>query len=92
MRLFLDSGEIRVGFADALATFVFLAYFFDQAAGDEVLQFFVGSQAKHFLATGDGIADFELFECALEQVIEGENPVFHENTDEFIGNMIGEAS
>ena len=50
-----------MGFAYALVALVFLADFFDQPAGDEVLQFLVGAQTKHFFAAGNGtdtITDF----------------------------------
>lgn len=91
-RSIFGGGELRVGFAHALVALVFLADFFDQSAGDEVLQFFVGAQAEHFFAAGNGIANFQFFKGALEEVVEGKNFVLHEDADEFIGNMIRKAS
>ncbi len=90
--LFFNDGEVGVGFAHALATFVFFADFFYQATGDEVLQFFVGAQTKHFLAARYRIADFQFFKRSFEQIVERENFVLHEDADEFIGDMVREAS
>src|SRR5687768_1736653 len=85
----------RIGagsFVDAGGALVFLADFLDQAAGHEVLKFLVGAQAEHFLATADGIANLEIGENALEEIIETEHFLFGKDVAKLIGNMIRKAS
>lgn len=42
---------IAVSFADSLQTLVLLAVLFDKAASHQVLQLFVGPEAKHFFSS-----------------------------------------
>ena len=47
-------------------SFIFLAEFFNQAAGDEILKLFVGAQAKHFFPTAHRVTEFEVLKNTLE--------------------------
>lgn len=67
---------------------VFLADFFDKAAGHQVLQFFVGPQTEHFFATANGIAYLEVCKNALEKVIKTEYFLFSEHIAKLIGYMV----
>ena len=77
---------------NAVSSFVFLAKFFDQAAGHEVLKLLIGPEAKHFFATANGVANFQILEDAFEQVVETEDLVFRKDDAKFIGNMIGKSA
>lgn len=68
--------------------FVFLAELFDEAAGHQVLQFFISPQPEHFLAPANGIAYLEVCKNALEKVIKTEYFLFSKDVAEFIGHMI----
>src|SRR4029450_413186 len=58
---------------------VFLAVLLDRAASDEVLQFLVGSQAEHFLATAGGVPGPKILVHDVEQLLklEGRTPGQH---------------
>ena len=71
---------------------VFLADFFDKAAGHEVLKFLVGTQAKHLLTTTHRIANFEVGENALEEIVEAKHLFFSKNIAEFVSDMIWKAT
>jgi len=77
------------GLMDAGGTLVFLADFFHEAAGDEILEFFVCTEAKHFLATADSITDFQIGENAFEEVVKAEDFGLGENIAQFVSNMVG---
>ena len=90
---FFLGGRVGAGrFVHAGGAFVFLADFFDQATGDEVLEFFVGAKAEHFLAAADGVAKLEVVEHALEEIIETKHLLFSENDAKLVGDMIGKAA
>ena len=74
------------------SSLVFLAEFFNEAAGYEVLEFFVSAQAEHFFATADCIADFQIGENALEEIVEAEHLFVGKDIAEFISDMVREAS
>ena len=80
------------GFVNAISSFVFLAKLLDQAAGHEVLKLLIGPEAKHFFATANGVANFQILEDAFEQVVETEDLVFRKDDAKFIGNMIGKSA
>jgi len=58
------------------STLVFLADFFDEAAGYEVLKFFIGTEAKHFFSTAHRVAEFEVLENTLEKIVESKDFLF----------------
>lgn len=74
---------------DAGRALVFLAEFFHQAAGHEILKLLVCTQTEHFLPAAHGIAQFKVCENPLKQVIETKNRFLGENGYKFIGDMIG---
>ena len=49
--------------------FVFLAVLLDSTARDEVLQFLVGSQAEHFLATAGGVTSPKILVHDVEKLL-----------------------
>jgi len=53
-----------------LSAAVLFAGFLDDAGVDEALQFFVGAEAKHLLATGGGVARAQVFIHDREKVLE----------------------
>ena len=61
-----EGGE---NFGDAL---IFFFDFFDHAAADEILQFFVGAEAEHFFATAGGVAGFEFSVNQFKEILEFE--------------------
>ena len=76
----------------ASGSFVFLAEFFNKAAGHEILEFLVGPETEHFLAAAYRIAEFEICENALEEIVEAEHLFFRKDIAKFIGNMVREAT
>ena len=74
------------------SSLVFLADFFDQAAGYKVLKFFISAQAEHFFTTADGVANFQIGENALEEVVEAEHFFVGKDIAELISDMVWEAS
>ncbi len=77
---------------NAGSALVFLAKFFNEAAGHEILKFLVCPQAKHFLTTAYRIANFEICENALKEIVEAEYLFISQNIAEFIGDMIRKAT
>ena len=76
----------------ASGSLIFLAELFNQAAGYEVLEFFVSAQAKHFFATADGVAQFEICENALEKIVKAEHLFFRKDIAKLIGDMVRKAT
>ncbi|MEO6847646.1 MAG: hypothetical protein ABI443_08830 [Chthoniobacterales bacterium] len=56
-------------------TFVFLASLFHHATGHQVLEFFVGTETKHFLSTARSITLTKPFMNNFEQLLEFERRV-----------------
>lgn len=78
-------------FGNGGQAFVFFAGFFDHAAGDEVLEFFVGAEAEHFFAPAGGVAGFEALVNDVEELFEFKGGAFGgEHCDKFFGNKVGE--
>ena len=75
-------------FMNTLGALVFLADLFDQTAGHQILKLLIGTQAKHLLATANGIANLEIVEHPFEQIIEAKHLVFREDVAEFIRDVI----
>jgi hypothetical protein len=71
---------------------ILLAEFLDEPPVYKVLEFFIGTQTKHFFATANGVANFQILEDAFEQVVETEDLVFRKDDAKFIGNMIGKSA
>ena len=86
---FLGCGIGAGSFMHARGAFVFLADLFDQTAGHQVLEFLVSTQAKHLLAAAHRIANLQVVEHSLEQVIEAKHLVFREDVAELIRDVIG---
>ena len=72
--------------------FVFLADLLDKAAGHEVLELLIGTEAEHFLATAYRIANLEVRENPLEQVVEAKYLLFGKDSAKLIGHMIWKAA
>jgi N-acetylglutamate synthase-like GNAT family acetyltransferase len=71
---------------------VFLAEFFNQAAGHEILELFVCTQAEHFLATAHRVADFEIGEYALKEIVEAEYLFFRKDITKLVSDMVWKAT
>lgn len=71
---------------------VFLADFFNQTAGDEVLQLFISTQTEHFLSAAHCIAQLEIRKDPLKQVVETENFLLRKDTAKLIGDMVRKAA
>jgi hypothetical protein len=83
-------GEPLAGrFVDPLGALVFLADLLDETASHEVLQLLVSAEAEHFLATADGVAEFQVVKHSFEEVVEAKDLVFRENVAEFVRDVIG---
>ena len=89
---FLSGGVSAGGFVDAGSALVFLADLFDQTAGHQVLKLFIGPQAEHFLAATYRVAQLEVREYTLEQVVETEYFLLGKNTAELISDMVRKAA
>ncbi len=89
---FLGGGVGAGRFVDAGGALVFLADFFDEAAGHEILKLLIGAQAKHFFPAAHRVADFEIGENALEQIVETENLFFRKDITKLIGDMVRKAT
>ena len=73
-------------------SFVFLANFFHKPARDQVLEFFVCAQAKHFFTTANGIAYFEVGENPFKKIIKAKDFFISENVAKLISDMIRKAT
>lgn len=76
----------------ASGSLIFLTDFLNEATGHKVLQFFVSTQAEHFLATADGVANFEIGENTFEQIIEAEHLFLGKDVTKLIGDMVRKAT
>ncbi len=72
-------------FGDAL---IFSFDFFDHAAADEILQFFVGAEAEHFFSTAGGVAGFEFRVNHFKEILEFEVGSGHEGCSQFFGDEV----
>ena len=77
---------------DTGGSLVFLAEFFHQTAGHEVLEFFVGPETQHFLSSAHRVAQFEICKNTLEQIVEAEYFLLGKDAAELIGDMIRKAA
>ena len=77
---------------DARSSFVFLAQLFNQAAGDKILKLLVSAQAEHLLTAAHRVADLEIGENALEEIVEAEHLFLSKDIAKFIGDMVGKAT
>jgi len=69
----LLSGDIiAVSLFDSLKALVLFAAFLYETAGDEVLQFFVGTKAEHFFSTTDCVACLQELIDRLKKVVKSE--------------------
>lgn len=75
-------------FVEIFESPVFLAVFLDKAAGDQVLQLFVGPEAKHFLPPADGVAGLQILVNNLEEIVESEGLFVRKNGDQFVCDVI----
>ncbi len=69
-------------------SFVFLAKFFNQAAGHEVLKLLVSTQAEHFFSTADCVANLKVGENAFKEIVEAKDLFFSKDIAKLIGDMI----
>ena len=72
----------------ASRSLIFFAELFNQAAGHEVLEFFVSAQAKHFFATAYGVSQFKVLKHSFEEIVESEYFFFRKDIAEFIGHVV----
>ncbi len=79
-------------FVYAGSALVFLADFLDESTCHEVLKFLVGTKAKHLLTTAHGIANLEIGENALEEIVEAKDLLFRKHIAEFVSYMVREAT
>ena len=73
-------------------SFVFLAEFFDQAAGHQVLKLLVSAETEHFFAAAHRVADFEICEHTLEQIVEPKYLFFRKDITKLVGDMVWKAT
>lgn len=76
---------------NTVCAFVFFAELLDETPVYKVLKFFIGTQAKHFFATADGVALFQIFKDSLEKIVESEYLLFSKDIAEFIGYVVWKA-
>ena len=77
---------------DAGSSLVFLAQLFNQAASHEILELLVSAQAEHLFTAAHGIADLEIGENALEEIVETKHFLLSKDVAKLIGNMVGKAT
>ncbi len=77
---------------NACRSLVFLADLFHQATSDKVLELLISTETKHFFATAHCIADLEIGEHSLEQVVESKDFLLRKDTTELISHMIRKAT
>ena len=86
-------GGVGAGcFMHTRSSLVFLADFFDEATGYEVLKLLVSTQTKHFLAAAHRITKFQIRENTLEQIVEAEHLFFGKDIAQLIGDMVWKAT
>ena len=73
-------------------TFVLLAILFDRSARDQILQFLVGAQSQHFLATAGRVSSSEIFMHDIEQLFELERRTPGKDRYQFLGYEIRNAA
>lgn len=71
---------------------VFLTNLFNKAAGDQVLELFIGTQAEHLFSTAHRIADFEICKNSLEQVVETKHFLLGKHAAKLISDMVRKAT
>src|SRR4030095_5073464 len=71
---------------------VFLAVLLDRAARDEVLQFLVGSQAEHFLATAGGVASPKILVHDVEKLFKLEGRTPGENCHQLLSHQVRDST
>jgi hypothetical protein len=85
---FLGCGVGAGCFVHTRRSLVFLAKFFNQTTGHEILKLLVSTQAEHFFSTADGIANFEVGEDTFKEIVEAEDLFFSKDIAKFIGDMV----
>lgn len=73
-------------FCQGSETFVFFPRFLDHSSGNKVLQFFVGAESEHFLATACCIPGLEAFVDHVEQLFEFKRGFFCKNRHQLFSN------
>jgi hypothetical protein len=76
----------------ASGSFILFPKLLNQAPGYEILELFISAQAKHFLATTDGVAQFKIGENALEKIVKAKHLFFGKDIAKLIGDMVGKAT
>jgi len=91
--LLLGSDVVAVSFIDALKALVFLPAFLDETAGDKVLQFLIGAEAKHFFSTAHCISLLQAIIDELKKVVKAEELfVRAEHVHQFVSDVIREST
>ncbi len=67
---------------------VFLAKFFNEAAIYQILQFLVGPEAEHFLATTHCVTLLQVLEHSFKKIVEPEHFLFRKNVAKLIGHVV----
>lgn len=89
----LLSEVFAVGIHDLVEAFVFFAVLFDEAAGDEILQFLISTETEHFFPSADRVARLQAFENLFKKFIKAEKFLFSsEDSDKFICYMVWEST
>lgn len=71
---------------------ILLADLLHQATRDQVLKLFISTQTKHFLASANGIAYFEVCKNALEKIIEAEYLFLRKDIAKLVCNVVWKAT
>ena len=72
--------------------FVFLAGLSHRAAGHEILQLLVSTQAQHFLAAAGRISRAQIFVHDIEELLELERCTAGKHRNQFLGHQIGNST
>jgi len=56
------------------------------------LKLFVSAQAEHFLAAAHCVADLEIGENALKEIVEAEYLFFRKDITKLVSDMVGKAT
>lgn len=90
------SAHRRVGRLESVGqggeTAVFLAGLLHHAAGDEILQLLVGTEAEHFLAAAGRVALAQLLMNEIKELLELEGTLFGKDTDQLLGHQVRQSA
>ena len=75
-------------FADIVEATVFFTVFLDETTSNQILEFLVGSEAEHLLATAYCVASFQILVYNLKEIVKPEGLFICKHRHQFICYMI----